>query len=162
MTSGLLRVSSARGPMLASAPPPPPELAPPCHIGLHGWRLWDSGCAPPPHLVNPASAPGKKIDKQIKKKGLQQEKEKKDPHRERGALESAGPIAYATFAARLIRHCNVVTLIICLGLIIPSPGRGRDLEIVWFRLLYYYSVVEVVVSHGVYLVHYSRYLDETW
>ena len=46
-------------------------------------------------------------------------------------------------------------------LVIPSPGRGRDLEIVWFRLPYY-SVVEVVVSHGVYLVHYSRYLDETW
>ena len=48
-------------------------------------------------------------------------------------------------------------------IIIPSPGRGRDLEIVWFRLPYYsVVVVEVVVSHGVYLVHYSRYLDETW
>ena len=32
---------------------------------------------------------------------------KKHPlrHRERGALESAGPVAYATFATRLIRHC---------------------------------------------------------
>ena len=30
--------------------PPPPQLAPPCSIGLHGWRLR----APP--LVNPASA----------------------------------------------------------------------------------------------------------
>ena len=48
-------------------------------------------------------------------------------------------------------------------IIIPSPGRGRDLEIVWFRLPYYsVVVVEVVVSHGVYLVHYSRYLDETY
>ena len=49
------------------------------------------------------------IDKGGKKekKGLQQTKEKKHPlrHRERGALESAGPVAYATFATRLIRHC---------------------------------------------------------
>ena len=30
-------------------------------------------------------------------------------HREHGALESAGPVAYATFAATLIRHCNEVT-----------------------------------------------------
>ena len=41
-------------------PPPPRELAPPppCRIGLHGWRLRGSGCAPPPppRLVNPASA----------------------------------------------------------------------------------------------------------
>ena len=42
-------------------------------------------------------------------KKKKQEKEKNDPHRERGALEIAGPIAYATFAARLIRHCNEVT-----------------------------------------------------
>ena len=89
LLSGVERVSSARGPMLASAPPPPP-------------------------------GGGGGIDKQKEKKekkGRQQEKEKKDPHRERGALESAGSIAYATFAARLIRHCNEVTLIICLGLI---------------------------------------------
>ena len=32
MASGVPRVFSARGPMLASA------HAPPCHIGLHGWR----------------------------------------------------------------------------------------------------------------------------
>ena len=44
------------------------------------------------------------------KKSLQQTKEKKHPqrHRERGALESAGSVAYATFAARLIRHCMVL------------------------------------------------------
>ena len=31
-------------------------------------------------------------------------------HREHGALESMGPIAYyATFATALIRHCNEVT-----------------------------------------------------
>ena len=41
LPSGVPRVSSARGPMLASAPPPP-------RIGLHGWRLRGSGCAPPP------------------------------------------------------------------------------------------------------------------
>ena len=57
------------------------------------------------------AGPGEKIDKQIKtnktKKGLQQTKEKNPPlrHRERGALESAEPVAYATFATRLIRHC---------------------------------------------------------
>ena len=47
--------------------------------------------------------PGGKIDKQKKKK----KQKKKHPlrHRERGALESAGPVAYATFATRLIRHC---------------------------------------------------------
>ena len=56
--------------------------------------------------------------------------------------------------------CGIRTVPVML--IIPSPGRGRDLEIVWFRLPYYYSVVVVVVSHGVYLVHYSTYLDETW
>ena len=71
------RVSSARGPMLGS--PPPPELAPPRHIGLHGWRLWGSGCAPPTRLVNPGSAPGEKIDKETKKS-------RKTPYcRERGA-----------------------------------------------------------------------------
>ena len=78
LPSGVARVSSARGPMLASPPPPP----------------------------------GGKIDKQKKEKVFSKKKK-----RERGALESAGPIAYATFAARLIRHCNEVTLIICLGLI---------------------------------------------
>ena len=47
--------------------------------------------------------------------------------------------------------------------IIPSPDRGRDLEIVWFRLpIIIFPVVVVVVNYGVYLVHYSRYLDETW
>ena len=49
--SAVARVSSARGPMLGAAPPPPPRL------------------------VNPASAPGEKVDKQKKrKKGLQHEK----------------------------------------------------------------------------------------
>ena len=92
--------------MLASAPPQK-KISTPCHIGLHGWRLWGSGCYPPPplRLVNPASAPGgKRCSARKRKEGC-------------GALESTGPIAYATFAARLIRHCNEVTLIICLGLI---------------------------------------------
>ena len=48
-----------------------------------------------------------------KKKRSSARKKKKDPH----GIGSAGPIAYATFATRLIRHCNEVTLIICLGLI---------------------------------------------
>ena len=59
------------------APPPPP---PTHHTGLHGWRLWGSGC--PPRLVNPASAPGGKNDKQKKKKkkkGLQHEKVERPP-----------------------------------------------------------------------------------
>ena len=67
----------------------------------------------PPRLVNPASAPGEK-NRQAKK-GLQHEKVERP--REIGALESSGPIAYATFATRLIQHCNEVTLLICLGLI---------------------------------------------
>ena len=48
-SSGVSRVSSAQGPMLASAPPPPKKkLAPPAHrIGLHGWHLRGLGCAPP-------------------------------------------------------------------------------------------------------------------
>ena len=65
---------------------------------------------------------GGKIDKQKKKKKKvrggalgkkltsTKKKEKKrvfnkQKKRERGALESAGPVAYATFATRLIRHC---------------------------------------------------------
>ena len=76
--------------MLASAPPPP-DLAPPCHIGLHGWR--PSLCAPPPPLVktNPLALGKKSTSKKEKEKGLQPEKEKIDPlmHRERGALGSA-------------------------------------------------------------------------
>ena len=28
------------------APPPPRISTPPCHMGLHGWRLWGSGFAP--------------------------------------------------------------------------------------------------------------------
>ena len=87
--SGVPRVSSARGPMLASAPPP--ELAPPpCHIG-------PTRLAPPPFAPpfgkNKPFGPGKKIDKQKNnnKKNQKPEKEKKDPlmHRERGALGSA-------------------------------------------------------------------------
>ena len=66
-SSGVPRVSSARGPMLGSAPPPPP-----------------------PRLVNPASAPGEKIDKQRKR----HPGTKKTP-REIGALESSGPVAFA-------------------------------------------------------------------
>ena len=43
---------------------------------------------------------GEKSTSKKKEKGLQQTKEKKHPlrHRERGALESAGLVAYATFA----------------------------------------------------------------
>ena len=73
-------------------PPPPPRISTPppsCHIGLHGWRLWGPGCAP--RLVNPASASegggalGKNRQaKKKRKKGLQQEIEKK---RKRGALK---------------------------------------------------------------------------
>ena len=51
------------------------------------------GAAPPPRLVNPA--PGGKKSTSKKKKKI------KGP-REIGALESSGPIAYATFATRLI------------------------------------------------------------
>ena len=74
--SGVPRVSSARGPMLGSAPPPP-------------------------RLVNPASAPGEKIDKQKKNRQAKQKKKKKKVFstkktpREIGALESSGPIAFA-------------------------------------------------------------------
>ena len=74
--------------------------------GANAWI----GAPPPPRLVNPASAPGEKIDKQKKKekKGLQHEKVERP--REIGALESSGPIAYATFATRLIQHtANEVT-----------------------------------------------------
>ena len=78
--SGVARVSSARGPMLASAPPPPKGARPPPPFGKSCIRPW-----------------GKNRQAKTKKKGLQQEK--------------------GTFAARLIRHCNEVTLIICLGLI---------------------------------------------
>ena len=49
---------------------------------------------PPPRLVNPASASGKKIDKQKKKKKKKVFSTKKTP-REIGALESSGPIAFA-------------------------------------------------------------------
>ena len=44
----------------------------------------------------------KKKEKKRKEKGLQQTKEKKHPlrHTDRGALECAGPVAYATFATR--------------------------------------------------------------
>ena len=55
LPSGVARVSSARGPMLAS--PPPPELAPP--LPHRPTRLAPSGLGvrpPPPRLVNPASA----------------------------------------------------------------------------------------------------------
>ena len=87
--SGVARVSSARGPMLASAPPPPPlALAPPLPHRPTRLAPLGLGVPPPPPF-----------GKQKKARG------------------SAGPIAYATFAARLIRHCNDVTLIICLGLI---------------------------------------------
>ena len=54
-----------------------------------------------------------------KKKSLQQTKEKKHPqrHRERGALESAGSVAYATFAARLIRRwSSVISVTLLVGL----------------------------------------------
>ena len=72
--------------MLASAPPPPP-----------------------PRLINSASAPGGKIDKQKQnKKSLQHEKVERP--REIGALESSGPIAYATFATRLIQHTAMMSL----------------------------------------------------
>ena len=95
---------------------PPPELAPPLP---HRPTLGLGVRPPPPPFGKSCIRPMAKNRqaKKKKKKGLQQEKEKKDPHRERGALESAGPIAYATFAARLIRHCNEVTLLIGLGLI---------------------------------------------
>ena len=87
--------------------PPPPRIS---ELG----RIRPRGAPPPPPFGKSCIRPCGK-HRQAKKKGLQQEKEKKDPpkdpHRERGALESAGPIAYATFAARLIRHCNEVTLL---------------------------------------------------
>ena len=77
-------------------PPPPPRMStthPPthCHIGLHGCP---PPFAPPSPLVkiNPLALGKKSTSKKTKqKKGLQPEKEKKDPlmHRERGALESA-------------------------------------------------------------------------
>ena len=73
--SGVPRVSSARGPMLASAPPPP----------LQNWR-------PPLVKPNPLALGQKSTSKKTKtKNGLQPEREKKDPlmHRERGALDSA-------------------------------------------------------------------------
>ena len=85
--SGVPRVSSARGPMLGSAPPPPP----PC-------------------LVNPASAPGEKIDKQKKKKSLQHEK---DTQGDRGPWK----LGAHSIMLWVIQHCNEVTLLICLGLI---------------------------------------------
>ena len=69
------------------------------------------GSPPPPRLVNPASAPGEKIDKQkkkSKKKGVQHEKVERP--REIGALGSSGPIAYATFATRLIQHTAMKSL----------------------------------------------------
>ena len=68
-TSGVARVSSARGPMLASVPPPP-ELAPPLPHRPTRLAPLGLGVRPPPplRLVKPASAPGKKIDKQKKKK----------------------------------------------------------------------------------------------
>ena len=45
-------------------------------------------------------------ENQQAKKRPSTNKRKKHPlrHRERGALESAGPVAYANFATRLIRH----------------------------------------------------------
>ena len=60
--------------------------------------------------------PGRKIDKQKKKKKRSSTNKRKETPlrpRERGALESAGPVAYATFATRLIRHCYYVPDIAC-------------------------------------------------
>ena len=69
--------------MLGSAPPPPR------HIGLRGWRLWGSGCAaPPPPLGKSCIRPwGGGNDKQ-----------------------KNWPIAYATFATRLIRATAMKSL----------------------------------------------------
>ena len=64
---------------------------------------------PPPPFGK--SSPGEKIDKQKKKnkkKGLQHEKVER--LREIGALESSGPIAYATLATRLIQHTAMKSL----------------------------------------------------
>ena len=100
------RVSSARGPMLASAPPPS-ELAPP-PLPHRPTRLAPSGLGVrPPFVKTNPFGPGEKnrqAKKKKKKKKVFNKKKKKG-----GALESAGPVAYATFPTTVIRHCNVVT-----------------------------------------------------
>ena len=71
------------------APPPPPELAPP--LPHRPTRLAPPPFAPP-FGKNKPFGPGKKsTSKKKRKKGLQPEKDKKDPlmHRESGALGSA-------------------------------------------------------------------------
>ena len=76
--------------------PPPPELAPPLPHRPTRLAPLGLGVRPPSPFGKSCIRPWEK-NRQAKKKGLQQEK--------------------GTFAARLIRHCNEVTLIICLGLI---------------------------------------------
>ena len=68
------------------------DAPPPRHIGLHGWRLWGSGCAPPPF--------GKSC---IRPWGEKRQANKTKIRGERS-------IAYATFATRLIRATAMKSL----------------------------------------------------
>ena len=67
----------------------------------------------------------KKIDKQKRKKKVFNRQKHPLRHRERGALESAGPVAYnATCATRLIRHWGEIGEVVRGGLTWSTTAWG--------------------------------------
>ena len=98
--------------MFGSAPPPPRISTPPCHIGLCT-RLAPLGLGvrPPPRFGKSCIRPWGK-NRQAKKR------KKRGLHHEKVERPKLGPHSICYFCYyRLIRHCNEVTLLICLGLI---------------------------------------------